>query len=624
MQSGSSSNGGGTTSSTPPQAQARPQKEQQPRQQKEQVKQQHNQQKEQAHQQKEQVKEQQKRQQEEAKQRQKEQKEHAKNQQKQQKEQARQQKQQAKLQQKQQKEQARQQKEQLKHGPKAARGGASDPQPTPSRAASTTETTRSGSHTTHSVYNAPEGGAISGKTATGEARLTKDGSQSTLRQVNAARARMSGVNRKPLPPGDVTVHPNGRLTVDAAGGRQYGVRSNGTISSYRDHEKVVSFDPRGRVSSIRAANLSVRRGPNGERTIESRRTDNSRLVSTSRRSGYVERNVAVGNKTYIQRTTVINQRVTTNTLVAYNYGGVALTHFVTPVFYSPGFYGWAYHPWAVPMSFSFGWLGASWYAAPNPYFAAYPAYPGAAFWLTDYMLGEALENAHQLDQEALASEANDPEYAADATSDADDFNQPDTLQADATTPVTVELKDQIAEEVKQQIAYDNYTATKLVQESSYDELPAVLGQPNHVFVASSYLDVSTTDQQECGLQPGDVLRLVSAAASDATIVELLVASSKRMDCPAGVTVGVSLQDVQEMQNAFRSRIESGLGSLMVSQGHGGIPIAPPDAVAAPPQPALPCVMPVPVDELTTMLEEQRQEADQAEAEVVKQAFNSGS
>jgi hypothetical protein len=578
------------------------------------VKQQQKQQKDQARQQREQTKQQQK-----------QQKEHAKLQQKQQKEQSRQHKEEAKRQQKQQKEQARQQKEQQKHAPKTAKEPVSPTQATPSRATVSPGSKPSTAHAaTHAVYSAPEGSAISGKTATGAERLTKDGSQATLQQVNSARSRMNGINRKPLPAGDVTVHPNGRLTVDAAGGRQYGVRSNGTISSYRDHEKAVSFDHRGKVSSIRTANLSVRRGPNGERTIESRRADNSRLVSTGRHSGYVERSVSVGNKTYIQRTTVINQRVSTNTFVAYNYGGVALTRFVTPVFYAPGFYGWAYHPWAAPVSFGFGWFGASWYGGPNPYFAAYPAYPGAAFWLTDYMLGETLANAYQLDQDALASEDNDPEYAADASSDADGFGQPDTLQADATTPIAPELKDQIAEEVKQQIGYDNYAAARPVQESSYDELPAVLGQPNHVFIVSSSLDVTTDDQQECGLRPGDILRLVSAPASDAAIVELRVASSKRMDCPAGVTVGVSLQDVQEMQNAFRSQIESGLGSLMAGQGRGGIPVAPPDAVAAPPQPTLPGVAPVPVNELKTILDAQRQQADQAEAEVVKLALSSGS
>lgn len=574
-----------------------------------------NQQKDQARQQKEQMKKQQNEQKEKARQ----QKELAK-QQKQQKEQARQQKEQMKQQQKQQKELARRQKEQMKNAPRTETAATPSTHPAPSRAASTPESKPSRPHTAaRPVYSAPESSAIAGKTSTGAAKLTKSGSEATLQQVNAARSHLSGVNRKPLPSGDVTVHPSGRLTIDAAGSRQYGVRSNGTISSYRDHEKSVSFDKHGKVSSIRTANLSVRRGPNGERTIVSRRADNSRLVSTGRHSGYVERSVVADNRTYVQRTSIVNQRIITNTYVGYNYGGVTLTHFVTPVFYSPAFYGWAYYPWAAPIHFGFGWFGAPWYVGPNPYFVAYPVYPGAAFWLTDYMLGETLATAYQLRADALTNEDNDAEYAADATS-SDDFDQPDNLQADATTPITPELKDQIAEEVKQQIEYDNYTAAAPIHETSYDELPAVLGQPNHLFIVSSNLDVTTADQQVCGLEAGDVLRLMSPPAKDAGLVELRVASSKQLDCPAGVTVAVSIPDLQEMQNAFRSQIEAGLETLVASQGHGGIPAAPKDAVAAPPRPAMAGLAPVPANELTATLEAQRQEADQAQAQVVAGAF----
>ena len=447
--------------------------------------------------------------------------------------------------------------------------------------------------------------------------LTKSGSQATLQQVNAARANLSGVNRKPLPSGDVTVHPNGRLTLEASGGRKFGLRSNGTIASYRDRDKSVNFDRQGKVSSIRTANMSVRRDANGARTIESRRADNSRVVSTGRHSGYLERNVVVNNRTYVQRTTIVNERITTSTFVAYNYGGVTLTRFVAPVYYAPAFYGWTFYPWAVPVHFGFGWFGAPWYIGPDPFFAAYPVYPGAAFWLTDYMLGETLATAYRIHEDALLSEALDAKLAADATSPDDES---DTLHASATTPITQELKDEIAAEVKQQIEYDNSAAVSATHETAYDELPTVLGQANHVFIVSSNLEVTTDDQQECGLQAGDLLRLVGPPANGAPIVELRVTSSKQMDCPAGVIVGVSLQDLQEMQNAFRSHVESGLASLSASQGKGGIPVAPPDAVAAPPQPALAGLAPISGSDVSAALEEQRRQADQVEAQMGEASF----
>jgi hypothetical protein len=35
-----------------------------------------------------------------------------------------------------------------------------------------------------------------------------------------------------------------------------------------------------------------------------------------------------------------------------------------------------------------------------PYFVAYPAYPGATFWLTDYLIGETLARAYEINADA--------------------------------------------------------------------------------------------------------------------------------------------------------------------------------------------------------------------------------
>jgi hypothetical protein len=333
----------------------------------------------------------------------------------------------------------------------------------------------------------------------------------------------------------------------------------------------------------------------------------------------VERNVTIGNTTYIQRTTVVNQRFTTTTFVTYKYGGVVLTRFVTPVFYAPAFYGWAYYPWVAPIHFGFAWVGSSWYVGPSPYFAVYPSYPSSAFWLTDFLLGETLATAYQLHQDALL-DRKDKQELTDATAVDDDSNQAQWLHADVTTPVTSDLKDAIAEEVKQQLAYDNAAAANPTHEVSYEELPAALGHANHLFIASGNLDVTTTDQQECELQPGDILQLNSHVSSDAVVVPLRVVSSQRMDCPVGVLVNVSLQDLQDMQNNFHWQVESGLGTLQAKQGHDGIPVAAPEVASAPPRPALINADPITPTELTTMIDVQRQEADQVEAQAVATAF----
>jgi len=516
--------------------------------------------------------------------------EQQKQQQKQQKEQARQQKEQKKQQQKQQKEEARHQKELQKQ------------QKNSKRATSSAKEAKSALHSAV----APAGG-----------------SKAQVQQLNSNRSNMSGINRKPLPSGELTVHPNGRMTLKAEGGRQYGLRPNGTVASYSDREKTVSFDQRGKVSSIHTANMDVHNGPHGRRTVINRRADGSKVVSTGRHSGYVERNVVMNNRTYIQRTTLINQHVYTRTFIANGFGGRAL---VPPVFFAPGFYGWAYHPWAAPIHFAWGWFGAPWYA--GPYFVAAPVYPSAAFWLTDYMIGETLSAAYQLHHDAadrvademvdemaddMSAEDNTVADAANAgDSDGNANMSAETLHADAATPITPELKSAIAEEVKQQLANDNAEARNPGQ-ASFDMLPGALSTPNHVFVVSSDLDVTTTDQQLCNLQAGDMLQLTSPAASDSSFVQLRVASSKRMDCPGGVLVNVSLPDLQEMQNSFQAHIEAGLGALRNSHGRDGLPTAPPAALAAPPQPAVSGLTPVSGPESSTLLDQERDQADQAQA-----------
>jgi hypothetical protein len=410
------------------------------------------------------------------------------------------------------------------------------------------------------------------------------------------------------------IHSKG-LTVKSAEGKQIGVRANGRVASYVDHGKTATFDRRGKVSSIHTANMEVHRGAHGESRIVSRR-GNTTVVTTGRHSGYVERKIIVNNRTYTQRTVVLRGRVYTHTYVSYVVGGVALHHFVTPVFFAPGFYGWAYHPWRVPVFYSWGWFGAPWYVGPNPYFVAYPTYPGAAYWLTDYYLGQTLSAAAQEEADAL-TDGDDSDISADASSDSGDAAE--MLRAGENTAITSEIKAAIAEEVKQQIAYDNTAAGDGNADAIHGELPAALRAVGHVFVVSDSLDVTTSDQRSCGLQAGDILRLAITPTDGTGIAELRVASSKKMDCPAGVQVTVSLQDLQDMQDNFREQVEQGLGVLQATQGQKGLPTAPADAVQIPPRPSLTeadkTAGTVSGIEALGLLETQQQEANALESEV---------
>jgi flagellar biosynthesis GTPase FlhF len=556
------------------------------------------------------------------------QKERAKLEQKAQKQNARRQKEEAKQQEKQKKEQARQEKVRNKEQQKAqkqnARKNKNKRAPANEAAAkATTESPRAPQlHTASaSAYRTPDASAISGKTAGGSMSLTRSGAESVMHQVNSARANMTGTNRKPLPPGDVTVHANGRLTVTAPGGHQYGVRRDGTVASYRDSTKSISFDRNGKVSALRSSNLEVRHGSHGERSVISHGANNTTLVSTGRHSGYMERNIAVGNRTYIQRTTVINQRIVSRNYVAFTFGGVGMTRFVTPVFFAPAFYGWTFYPWAVPVHFSFGWLGAPWYVGPDPYFAVYPEYPGAAYWLTDYAIGDTLSDAYQLDADAELDD-NADNFADAVSENEDETGQTDRLTAEKATPISAEIKASIVEQVKQELSYDSAASSAHIEETGYDEVSSVLNRPNQSFIVSSNLDVSTVDEQVCGLEPGDILQLTPSPVSDSQLVQLRVASSKRRDCPAGVMVTVSMADLQEMHNNFRARVEAGLGKLQAGQGHDGIPVAP-GGIDAPPRPNLAAETEISVSEMNSALAAQRQQADVAESEIVEGAFSQG-
>jgi len=527
------------------------------------------------------------------------QKEAEQRQQQQNKEQARQQKelekQQEKQQKLQQKEQAKQQKEMQKLQQKQAKNAANYP-------------------STGSV--ASDRASHNDLSASKPGNVIED-SRNVVDRLNSNRSAMSGINRRPIPSGDVTTHPNGSLTVKDSLGRQYNVRANGTISSLLGDGKVANFSGHGRITSIHTANMDIRHRANGQRIVVAHRADNVTVVATSKKTGYIERSIVRDNRTYLQQTVIANSRIVTRTYVTYPFMNVALPHFVTPVFYSPAFYGWAFHPWLTPVPYSWVWFGAPWYAGPAPYFIATPVYPNASFWLTDYALGQTLAAGYEAQQEALADRDGgdaslDDGSNSDDTGDRDDSSAP---RASVQTPITPELKVAIAEEVQRQIAADYTASANPDKAASYAELPSALAQPNHVFVVANTIDVTTADQQECQLQSGDVLRLTTAPSTDSPLAQLRVASGRIMDCPAGIEVMVSVQDLQDMQNNLREQIASGLEMLRENQGTNGLPAAPGEALLIPPQGPGSNLAPLSSADAFSMLETETHNADSLELDV---------
>jgi hypothetical protein len=130
----------------------------------------------------------------------------------------------------------------------------------------------------------------------------------------------------------------------------------------------------------------------------------------------------------------------------------------------------------------------------------------------------------------------------------------------------------------------------------------------------------TSENGECGLTAGDILQMDAPLPNDVLTANVRVVSSKRMDCPASSMVSVSLDQLQEMHNELRQRVDEGMKVLRAGRGSGGIPSVPPEAIAPPPRPSY--VMdagPVSGDQVVAMIAEQQKTAD-ATPEVIQNEF----
>jgi hypothetical protein len=80
-----------------------------------------------------------------------------------------------------------------------------------------------------------------------------------------------------------------------------------------------------------------------------------------------------------------------------------------------------------------------------------------------------------------------------------------------------------------------------------------------------------------------------------------------------------LADLQDMQNHMRETIDQGLQELQEKQGKGGLPAAPPSAMAPPVNTAFAQSAPPPDTNAVAEINQQLKDADLAEQEVISQA-----
>ena len=366
--------------------------------------------------------------------------------------------------------------------------------------------------------------------------------------------------------------------------------------------------PNGRPSDVHdpRRGVDVHHGLNGNRAISVERADHSRVFAERGRPGFVQRPYNFHGREFAQRTYSYHGRAYTHFYHGYAYRGVYMNVYAPGFYYHPGFYGWAYNPWAVPVAYGWGWGGSPWYGYYGSYFQPYPVYPSAAYWLTDYMISSDLQTAYAAHQEAGEVDGGPP-------------------SAGGPPELTPDVKQQIADEVRNQLALENQEAQQNTQQQDVDPASSGIarmvsdGRP-HVFVVGSALDVVDSSQTECALSDGDVVTLRTPPAADATVADVVVLSSKGgSECQKRATVSVALADLQEMQNHMRETIDQGLQDLQAKQGTGGLPALPPSAKSEPAPALYASAAPPPDSNVGEEIQQQAQQADQAETEAAKDA-----
>jgi hypothetical protein len=381
----------------------------------------------------------------------------------------------------------------------------------------------------------------------------------------------------------------------AKGQTVHQTKSGGSVTKRADGKVASLHDPK--------RGMDVHHSLSGTRHVSVERADHSRVVVDGRGRGYVQRPYSFHGHEYGRRSYYYGGHYYHAYYGRYYYRGVWVNPYYPAYYYQPAFYGWAYNPWVTPMPYAWGWGGNPWFGFYAGWYTPWPVYAGPAFWLTDYLIAQQLQAA----------------YAAQAAANAAAMSN--------AAPLTPDVKQLIADEVKRQIALENAEASAAQQNAEPNNASSSIQRDltdgvQHVYVAGADLDVVDAGGNECALSQGDAIQLGGQNAPDATAVNMAVLASKGgRECPKGDTVSVNITDLQEMKNSMRQTIDQGMQDLQKKQGTGGLPAAPPSAQGAPQEApvAIAAPPPPPESEVTAELNGQSKAADQAEQEAAADA-----
>lgn len=357
----------------------------------------------------------------------------------------------------------------------------------------------------------------------------------------------------------------------------------------------VHFSPSGQPRMVQTHGMTIVHAPGGSRQVVVERPDHTVIMTNAGGHGFVQRPYVVNNVTFVQRTYYVGGAPYVRVYRPFLFGGISLNIYVPGHYYAPGFYAWAYNPWATPVVYNWGWGGSPWYGYYGGWFTPYPTYANATFWLTDYVIAESLQQAYN---DRMAAASNGQPYPQGAT------------------PLSPDVKQQIANEVTLQLNEE--------RASAQNPNMAPTGAPSfltdnapHVFVVSSGLFVMANGGGECPVTEGDVLQMLAPPPPGSPTVNVAVLASKGQDCRRGSRVNVGITDLADMVSQMRATIDQGLGQLQKHQG--GIPAPPPAAMAPPATPTYAAAAPPPDPNVQQELTQQSQSATQAESDALNQA-----
>jgi hypothetical protein len=475
----------------------------------------------------------------------------------------------------------------------------------------TSRTNRTVTGTTETDPRAPTGLNLRTPGATGAGNRITAGVGATrtnaLPEAGGARPGATGAPNAINQPGTTKLANGGTKTLHANGSSVERNRSGKLIGVRTSNGATAKMDAYGKATSIHdGKGTTISRGPHGERRIETTRADQSRLVSTGRRGGYAERRFNRDGHEYALRSYYYNGRYYSRVYAPYSYGGRSYYGYVPAFYYEPLFYGWVYNAWPTPVGYAWGWYGAPWYAPYGYYFVPYAVYPAPSFWLADFALAESLQAA----ADEAASGSLRPESGLMYVS----AHVSQQNQGQGSPLVTSVTKDEIAEQVKQMIADEKDAAGSVAPPAA----PPSLDPRFALFIVSSELNLDA-EVAACSISAGDIIRRKDYTPDGNNTVAVEVVSSKNGDCSAGTASRLKVDDLEEMHDNFRQKVDDGLKSLAENQGKGGIPRGPAATVHAVPQGQAAPDLTVESD-----LRKQQEAADATEKDVQDASSDSGS